>query len=492
MSQIIISNLTFAYAGSYDNIFENLNLSLDSNWKLGLIGPNGRGKTTFLHLLQNKYPYKGSIVGMPQADYFPYHTDNNETNAMQIISTIAPDTELWQIKIELGKLQTDEDILFRPYHSLSGGEQTKLQLAALLAQNSHFLLIDEPTNHLDLAGRQLVANYLKKQKSFIVVSHDRSFLDGCVDHILSLNKTAPEIQRGNFSSWLENKNSQDNFEFNKSEQLKKEISHLKQAAERNTSWAIDLEKHKHGTRISGVKASSGYLGAQAARMMKRAKTTEARIEKNIAQKELLLHNLEQTRQIKLIQLQPLSGMLVKAEHLSLYYNDRLVLSNLNFCLKTGQRLSVDGQNGCGKSTLLKAVCAHNIKQNGLLKLKSGLVISYLPQTTSHLKGSLNNFAEQSSLDQSIFLALLRQMGFTRTQFEKALELYSEGQKKKVLLAKSLSERAHLYLWDEPLNYVDIFSRMQIEELLLTYKPTMIFVEHDQTFSNKIATDYLHL
>lgn len=129
---------------------------------------------------------------------------------------------------------------------------------------------------------------------------------------------------------------------------------------------------------------------------------------------------------------------------------------------------------------------------GFLSIGSGLKISYVSQDTSFLKGSLSEFARENNLDESLFKSLLRKLDFSRDLFENDMSSFSEGQKKKVLIAKSLSERAHLYVWDEPLNYIDIYSRIQIEDLLLKYEPTIVFVEHDSTFAEKIATKYIKL
>ncbi|MDE5596555.1 MAG: ATP-binding cassette domain-containing protein, partial [Lachnospiraceae bacterium] len=126
-------------------------------------------------------------------------------------------------------------------------------------------------------------------------------------------------------------------------------------------------------------------------------------------------------------------------------------------------------------------------QSGILNTASGLIISYVNQNTSYLKGDLKNFCQRENLDESLLKAILRQLDFERVQFAKRMEEYSEGQKKKVLIAASLLRQAHLYIWDEPLNYIDVFSRMQIEELLLRYQPTMLFVEHDVRFQEIIAT-----
>ena len=127
-----------------------------------------------------------------------------------------------------------------------------------------------------------------------------------------------------------------------------------------------------------------------------------------------------------------------------------------------------------------------------MKVGSNLKISYVSQDTSHLKGNLSDFAYEHNIDESQFKTILRKMDFDRVQFDKNIEDFSGGQKKKVLLAKSLCEEAHLYVWDEPLNFIDIYSRMQIEALLLEYEPTMIFVEHDSIFREKIATKVVEL
>lgn len=121
-----------------------------------------------------------------------------------------------------------------------------------------------------------------------------------------------------------------------------------------------------------------------------------------------------------------------------------------------------------------------------------LVISYVSQITDNLNGTLSDFIDLYDLDESLFKAILRKLGFSREQFDNRIEDFSGGQKKKVLIARSLCQNAHLYVWDEPLNFIDIVSRIQIEELLLKYQPTMIFVEHDRSFLDNVATMIIEL
>ena len=153
---------------------------------------------------------------------------------------------------------------------------------------------------------------------------------------------------------------------------------------------------------------------------------------------------------------------------------------------------LDGKNGSGKSSLLKLVVGQSIDYTGTVTLGSGLVISYVPQDTSYLCGTLSEFAEENNLDESLFKALLRKMDFERVQFEKDIKDFSGGQKKKVLIAKSLCEKAHLYVWDEPLNFIDVYSRMQIEQLITEFAPTMLLVEHDNVFRDTVATNIVNI
>lgn len=159
---------------------------------------------------------------------------------------------------------------------LSKGEQTKALLAALFLKENSFLLIDEPTNHLDTLGRKTLSDYLKRKHGFILVSHDRVFLDNCIDHILVINKTNIEVQRGNFSSWWRNKEMQDSFERAENEKHKKEISRLTAAAQKTSGWSDRVEKSKNGSTNSGSKLDKGYVGHKAAKMMKRSKAIENR------------------------------------------------------------------------------------------------------------------------------------------------------------------------------------------------------------------------
>lgn len=483
MSMIKVENLTFSYPSSYDNIFENVNFQIDTNWKLGLIGRNGRGKTTFLNLLLKKYEYKGTILSSVQFDYFPYSVADKGRLTEDILQEICPLAQEWEFIRELSYLEVNIDVLYRTFDTLSNGEQTKVLLAALFLKEGHFLLIDEPTNHLDFKARETVSAYLKRKKSFILVSHDRCFLDGCVDHILSLNRANIEVQSGNFSSWMVNFERQQEFELAQNERLQKDIKHLQAAAKRTSVWSDRIEASKYGNGP----VDRGYIGHKSAKMMKRSKSIEARQQQAVEQKSRLLKNIETAESLKLFPLLYYTNTLVSFSDVRVSYNGNIVCDPISFIIQQGERIVIDGKNGSGKSSLLKLLMGEPIEHSGTIKIGSGLVISYVPQDTSYLKGTLSEFAKEHKIDESLFKAVLRKLDFERIQFEKDMQDFSGGQKKKVLIAKSLCEQAHLYVWDEPLNFIDIYSRMQIEQLIKEFSPTMIFVEHDKAFRDAIAT-----
>ncbi|MGN0609530.1 MAG: ribosomal protection-like ABC-F family protein [Oscillospiraceae bacterium] len=495
MSYINVKDLTFAYEGSYDNIFENVSFCIDTSWRLGFIGRNGRGKTTLLNILLGKYEYSGTVTMDCEPVYFPYEVADRSQLTIEVMQSACPEAEDWELIREASLLEVDTEALYRPFDTLSGGEQNKVLLGALFAGENRFLLLDEPTNHLDSEARLTVGSYLQKKKGFILVSHDRKLLDSCVDHIISVNRADIDVEQGNFSSWQENFMRKQQHEQAENERLKKDIKRLTAAAERTAEWADISEKKKIGFDPSKTEKSisrRSYEGAKSKKAMSRAKAFEERTLKAAEEKSSLLKNTEESAPLKLSPLIYHKNLLVSAEKLSLFYGDKAVCGNISFELCRGERLAVTGRNGCGKSTLLKLICGEDIRCEGRINVGSGLKISRVEQSTDGLRGSLSGYAAEYGIDESLFKAILRKLGFERVQFEKDMGEFSGGQKKKVLIARSLCERAHLYIWDEPLNFIDIISRIQIETLLNEYNAAMIFVEHDDTFREKIADKTLLL
>lgn len=387
MALIQITDLTFTYPGSFDPVFEHVSFQLDTDWRLGLTGRNGRGKTTLLRLLQGQYPHQGTITAPGGFEYFPYPIPDAALTPLELLECSFPDVPQWRLRRELAPLFVTDDALYRPFSTLSGGEQAKILLALLFAREGRYLLIDEPTNHLDETGRALVSRYLAKKSGFLLVSHDRAFLDGCVDHILSINRGGIEVQKGNFSSWYENRQRQDAFELAQNAQLKKEIGRLKQAARQSRAWADKVENTKigpHSAKVTGKADAMGgraYIGEQSRRMQQRRKNLERRQNAAIEEKSALLKNIEQAAPLKLHQLPYHTDRLALLRDVSVCYGGAPVCRGVSFCVEQGDRIALRGANGTGKTSLLRLLCGEDVPHTGTVERSSRLRISYVRQGT---------------------------------------------------------------------------------------------------------------
>lgn len=481
--QLNVRDLSFTYEGSYSPVFDHVSFHVDTSWHLGLIARNGRGKTTLLRLMQGLHAYSGHIDLPLTPVYFPFTVDDPQQLTLFVMQAAAPEAEDWQLIRECNLLQLTEDALYRPFATLSRGEQTKALLAALFSREDVYPLIDEPTNHLDAHGRELVADYLRRKDGFLLVSHDRAFLNRCIDHVLSLNKSDIWVMQGNYGTWEERLTQQNDYEQARNEGLKKDIRRMEEAARRTAEWSDRVE----ATKIGFGPCDRGAIGHKAAKMMARSMATRARQERAIEEKQSLLHNLEKVGDLKLTNLRHPKSVLLDVQDGVVRYGQRTVAEGITFQLRQGDRVALTGRNGAGKSSILKALCGQGGALDGKVSIASNLVISYVPQETDFLRGDMRSFIQQSGVDETLFKAILRNMDFGRELFDQPIHAMSQGQKKKLLLARSLCIPAHLYVWDEPLNYIDVYSRKQVEALIAQSQPTLLLVEHDAVFLENVCT-----
>ena len=481
MPNIIIKDLTFGYDGSEGNLFENINVTLDTSWRLALAGRNGRGKTTFLRLLKGELPYKGSISGVPEVVSFPTGEDL--------------DVEDWRVRKELNLMGADPDIMWRPVDTLSGGERTKLMLARLFSYDGIYPLIDEPTNHLDMTGREKVAEYLSTKEGFILISHDRSFLDKCTDHTMVITRTGIELVAASYSTWWENNEQRMESERARNSQLHKEIDSINRAIKQNASWAGKAESQKNRAHAPSKVAEDHfrrtYEAEKARKLMSLAKNLQNRNEKKLEEKKGLLVDEERAEKLKITgsEHHNRTPIIIRDAVLKRYGEDIVRVRDL--VVERGSKISLQGINGCGKSTLIKYLAgkgdSEGISAEGDIYIAPGLKISYVGQDTSSLAGTPYDIANERGADKTLLTTILIKMGFDKDAVMRDTDTFSLGQKKCVMIALSLCEQADIYLWDEPLNYIDVYIRQEIERLVRDSDITMLFVEHDRTFSQTVST-----
>lgn len=490
MQSITIKNLTFAYDGQ-PPLFKNCQLSFNDQWKLGLVGRNGRGKTTLLNILRGQLHYQGSVTTRLHFSYYPLSIANPDCLAINCLQTDLPGIEQWQIEREISELGLDEGLLWQPFATLSGGEQTKLSLAALFATTGTFVLLDEPTNHLDQRGRQQVANYLRKQKTGVmIVSHDRDFLDQIIDHVLAIEKHQLVLEQGNYSTYLKEKQRRDQTAQATNRQLQSAIHQLKETQQRHQAWATKAENQKkHNSH-----ADKGFIGAKAAKMMKKTVMTSQRIDQAISQKRGLFQEVETIVPLSINPLPTHHKTLLELKNVQLsYVKGQPLFSPLSFMVARHQQVAILGDNGAGKSSLFQAIQGHfSGITDGQITFPWDLKISVVRQNYSTNRGTLAAFADRQQIDYNALLNTLRKLGMPRESFNRPIEKLSMGQQKKVELARSLVEPAHLYLWDEPLNYLDTTNQQQLIQLLQENQPPVLFIEHDQHFINQVAQQKITL
>ncbi|AEB93369.1 ABC transporter ATPase component [Lactobacillus johnsonii DPC 6026] len=457
MGSIKISNVSFRYEDSSNHIFNNLNLDLDSSWKLGLVGRNGRGKTTFLNLLQGKLVGRGEIQTKLNFSYYPIRIkDPANITLYELQDQIM--FEQWKLERELNLMHVDSNLIWQSFNTLSGGEQTKILLALSFIDENSFPLIDEPTNHLDEESRQEICKYLTKHhKGYIVVSHDRNFLNQVTDHVLAIENTEIHLYQGNYATYEQIKEARDEFNREKNEKIAGEIKNLHNQKEQFYHWAQKIEARKNlGQKTQYIlnrraRVNKAAIGHAAAKMMKKSITRRNRMDKKIEEKEGLMVNIEDIPK------------------LTMNFQSNYHSAFLKF--------------------LLNKVSANS---NGRCELTNGLRISYLPQDLTIYQGSLKNFALHQKLSYEDLLNILKKMGFPHTNFNVPIEEMSMGQQKRIALAKSLLEPADLYLWDEPANYLDVFNQDQLINLLQEVKPAMLLIDHDQYFIEQVADERIKL
>jgi lincosamide and streptogramin A transport system ATP-binding/permease protein len=523
MATIQLNNVGFHYDSPFVDVLNRVTLSIDTAWRTALVGRNGMGKTTLLRLISGDLvPTAGNLQVPVGTYYFPFPVSHAEATTHDVIRDAVAPFRTWERDIALlsgrsddaalralGDLQEryeieggydidsriekevvaigmEPSILCRRFSRLSGGERTRALITALFLKHGCFALIDEPTDHLDMEGREVLGAYLAEKDGFVVVSHDRHFLDRCVDHVVAAEQTGFTITHGGFSVWKGEKDARIESEKRTSMRLKKEIRALKRSARQRRDWAGLKEQQKIGAR------DKGFIGHKAAKQMKRAVSIERRIEEKLAAKQELLRTYERERKLKLRLAGESPDIVLSLHDLSIRLGVHEIIAGFSATIRHGERVALFGPNGSGKTTLLRTVCGELKPSDGVIHHPTYITIARSYQDPLWESGFLRDHLRHQGVAQTRFRNVMAAFGVTGDIFDRPLETFSRGEQKKVDLCRSFLQDAHLWLWDEPLNFIDLMSREQIEEVVLEYQPTMLFVEHDRRFVEHVATDIIEL
>ncbi|MEN6524466.1 MAG: ribosomal protection-like ABC-F family protein [Anaerolineaceae bacterium] len=527
---------------SYDlqTLFENVTFSINPGDRIGLVGTNGCGKTTLLRILAGvEQTNTGSIYreASLRIGYLPqgFEPEKNTTIADIIGKAIGSisvmETRLAELSAGLAqdphdpKLGREYDDLLQqiqnadpgrvaailsglglpdldqnmPAAYLSGGQKTRLSLALVLLVDPQILLLDEPTNHLDITMLEWLEKWLRGLSSgVLIVSHDRTFLDNTVTHILEMDMLQKRVKEyaGNYSDYLaqrQNEQEKQAAEFN---DQRMRIRQMKQDIAAAKNQAAYTERQASSVRIGGpemkIKGAKDYHHAMAKKVAKKAKAREKRLE----------HYLESEERVERPVLAPkvrfgfgkvshLGQSVLELEDLNVGYRaEKPLLSHLRLQVQSGKRIVLTGPNGAGKTTLLRTIAGEISPLAGQVSLGSSVRMGMMEQDQSSLDPSL------SAVDTIIFAypnetqarSYLSSFLFLGDEPLKLVKYLSYGQKARLLLAKLIAEGCNFLLLDEPINHLDIPSRMQFETALSQFQGTVLAVVHDRYFIERFADE----
>lgn len=523
MAQIEIKDMTFYYDDFYHPVFEHLNVNLDTDWNMALVGRNGRGKSTLLKLLEGSIkPTSGEIKRSGTVSYFPYLYDASFTKAMDVVKECIGGLRSLEIKLqnyeekfcktfdeadsaayvellnqyleldgyameshicrELSQMGLSETLLEQEFDTLSGGEQTCMLIIALFLRKDTFVLLDESTNHLDVSKKEHLKEYLKKKKGFIIASHDTEFLDAVCDHILAINKADISIEQGNYSTWHNNMELREQFELRTKEKLEHEISQLERQSRQTRAWSNVGNKQKY--------PFAGHFRTNGTRAyMRQAKAAEQQIQDNLAEKKKLLRNMEAERKLNISQELVQRDCLLTADHVTFCYEGAPTpaIEDVTLHIYPGDKIWLRGKNGAGKTTLLKLL-AGKLHGTGIRK-KGGISIAYVTQEPTERRGDVKAGVKA---DYRRFKELCMLFDVPPDFERRPLETLSSGELKKVDIARTLAENHQILFLDEPLNYMDVQFKVQLEEALSEESLTLVFVEHNEEFGERVANRVIEL
>ncbi len=513
MIEVNVNNISKTFGA--DLIFENISFDIKTNDRIGLIGPNGCGKTTIIKILYGlEHVQSGSIsfrkgikVGyldqIPEygdeilvvdilnmafqevydlkvkidelTHNFPNLTPKKLETALKIYSNLSEEyerldgynTETVISKVCTG-LKINDDMKQMPFHLLSGGEKTRVMLAKILLEKPSLLMLDEPSNHLDLESIEWLEGYLSNYDgSVLIVSHDRYFLDNVCKKLIELSTYKAHVYHGNYSYYVIEKERRFLLELKVYLAQERKINRMEEQIKRYRIWGVMRDSDK---------------------MFKRAKELERRLSKidrldkpKHGNDKMKLKNYNTSRSGKRV---------LVAKHINKSFETLELLRDAKLDMIFQDRLAILGNNGTGKTTLLKLLLDDFTLDEPKHKWGTKLKLGYLEQEVLFEDDSLSileYFMDKHNVSQSDARRELAKALFIRDDVFKKIKVLSGGEKSKLKLCSMTFNQTNFLVLDEPTNHLDIDSREILEEMLLEFEGTILFVSHDRYFIKKIAT-----
>jgi ATP-binding cassette, subfamily F, member 3 len=446
-------------------LFDGASAHLRPHSRVGLVGPNGTGKTTlFKMILGEESPDEGTIRKRPRLSigYLPQEleTITGKTALDAAHRDEYPEHEAKRILSGLGFSETD---FSRPVDKLSGGYRMRVALAHLLLSNPDVLMLDEPTNHLDKPTQRWFEEFLLNSKlTLLVISHDTAFLDHIATHVWEIRDKTIQEFRGNYTKFRELRAARD--------------SQLQAAATRQA---------KEVARVQQFVDRFRYQANKARQVQSRIKQLE---------KVKLIELQRDSKRVKFkFPLPSTSGRhVLDLQGVSKRYGEKVVYTSLDFSVERGQRVALVGENGAGKSTLLKMLADVLPSDKGTRTVGHGVSLHYFAQhqaeTLNPEHTILESLGEVSSTAETNFLrGLAGAFLFSGQDQKKPIKALSGGERNRVALARMLVEPANTLLLDEPTNHLDPASVDVLTDAMIDFPGTIIFISHDPTFLTRIAT-----
>ena len=512
-------------------ILEDISFSISNTERIGLIGPNGCGKTTLMRILAGfEQPDSGAVVWtrpnlrvgyLAQGMEFDPEQTIQSTLSLHAVSEAVLEAEIASLASALASdpgdahIQTQYDAalhqisnlhslpailaplglsnlpLDTPVKHLSGGQKTRLMLARVLLEEPHLLLLDEPTNHLDIEMLEWLEDWLSRfNGAVLIVSHDRAFLDNTVTSILELDPATHGTKSypGNYADYLEQKLTEREKQAQAYQDQQDELAQLRSAA----MHIRGLTKMKKGGKADGGdKFAKGFFGNRATKNVAgRAKHIEARIEKILTEERI--EKPRSSWQIKLDFGAPAhqSKDVLITENLAVGY-DHALLSELNLYIRAGQRIALTGPNGTGKTTLVRTIAGMLKPLAGNLRLGGTVKLGYMAQEQELLNPNLNSLQTIQSVapfNETEARNFLHYFLFKGDDALRVTRELSFGERARLQLGLLVAQGCTFLLLDEPINHLDIPSRARFEEALANFKGTILAVVHDRYFIERFASD----